>query len=299
MALARVRSLTQRVTEHGRGLVASVRWIRSIIEGLIRIELIDRAMAIAAQAMLALVPVLVVLAAFLPNELAVLISERLQAVIGIDSDTTKMVQDTVDSNQVRAQTGLIGLLITFFSATSFARAVQRMYERVWDRPHVGGVAGLRRSFVWLIGWLLTLQIVGALSFLVRGLQDDTVIRLVLQTATSCLIWWWTTRMLLFGRVAWLRLAPTAVLTGTCLVLYSWGSNFVMPAYVDASASQFGGLGLILAITTWLVGAAGILVVAAVIGRVLVEDEDIARLVRHVLAWLERLRDGLRSRPAGS
>ena len=48
------------------------------------------------------------------------------------ADTTEMVQDTVDANQVRAQTGLIGLLITIFSATSFARAIQRMYERVWD-----------------------------------------------------------------------------------------------------------------------------------------------------------------------
>ena len=80
-----------------------------------------------------------------------------------------------------------------------------------------------------------------------------------------------------GRLA--AAGADGVLTGSCLVLYSWGSNFVMPAYVDASASQFGALGLILAITTWLVGAAGILVVAAVVGRVLVEDEDIGRLVQ--------------------
>ena len=298
MALARVRSLTQRVTEHGRGLVASVRWIRSILEGLVRIELIDRSMAIAAQAMLALVPVLVVLAAFLPHDLTELASERVQSVMGIDGSSSEVVQDTVNASQVKAQTGLIGLLITIFSATSFARAIQRMYERVWDRTHVGGVAGLRRSFLWLIGWLLTLQIVAALGILAKTLRDDTVFRLVLQGAASCLIWWWTTRLLLFGRIGWLRLLPSALLTGSCLVLYSWGSNLVMPAYVAASSSQFGGLGLILAITTWLVGAAGILVVAAVVGRVLVEDEDIARLVHRVLGWLDRVRGDRLRRGSG-
>jgi membrane protein len=299
MALARVRSLTQRATEHGRGLVASVRWIRSIVEGLVRIELIDRSMAIAAQAMLALVPVLVVLAAFLPTEMTELISERVQLVMGIDSDATEMVQNTVDTSQVKAQTGLVGLLITIFSATSFARAIQRMYERVWDRPHVGGVAGLRRSLVWLVGWLLTLQVIAALGFAARAFRDDTAIRLVMQAIAGCLVWWWTTRVLLFGRIGWVRLLPSAVLTGTCLVLYSWGSNLVMPAYVTASASQFGGLGLILAITTWLVGAAGILVVAAVVGRVLVEDEDIGHLVQRVKGWLDRMRGPARSaRPGG-
>jgi membrane protein len=121
-----------------------------------------------------------------------------------------------------------------------------------------------------------------------------VIRLRMQGVAACLVWWWTTRMLLFGRIGWVRLVPSALLTGSCIVLYSWGSNLVMPAYVAASATQFGGLGLILAITTWLVGAAGILVAAAVVGRVLVEDEDIARLARRVVDWLERRRGRDRS-----
>jgi membrane protein len=277
MGLARARSLTTRGLEWGRGLVDGVRWIGRVFEGLIRIELIDRSMAIAAQAMLALVPVLIVLASFLPTDLTGVAVDRVESLMGFSDQASDAVKDSVDVEQVRTQTGLIGLLITLFSATSFARAVQRMYERVWDLPHVGGIAGLRRSFLWLVGWLLTLQLVGLLGFVVRGaLSDATVIRLVLQGVVSTAIWWWTVRLLLFGRISWRQLSVTAVLTGASLVAYSWGSGLVMPTYVEASAEQFGGLGLILAITTWLVGGAGILVVAAVVGRVLAEDEDVRR-----------------------
>jgi membrane protein len=296
MGLARARSVTTRGLEWGRGLVDGVRWIGRTVEGLIRIELIDRSMAIAAQAMLALVPVLIVLASFLPTDLTGAAVDRVESLMGFSDQAFDAVQQSVDVERVRAQTGLVGLLITLFSATSFARAVQRMYERVWELPHVGGVAGLRRSFVWLIGWLLTLQLVGLLGFVARALRDDVVVRVLMQGMVSTAIWWWTVRVLLFGRVSWRRLLLTALVTGGCLTAYSWGSGLVMPTYVEQSAEQFGGLGLILAITTWLVGAAGILVVAAVVGRVLVEDEDIRR-------FGHRLRDAattlLRSRRGGA
>jgi len=96
-------------------------------------------------------------------------------------------------------------------------------------------------------------------------------------------------MLLFNRVSWRRLAVGALLTGFALVLYSWGSSLVMPTYVKESAEQLGTLGLILAVTTWLVGFAGVLVVASVVGRALVEDEDVAHLASHVTSGASRLR----------
>jgi membrane protein len=68
----------------------------------------------------------------------------------------------------------------------------------------------------------------------------------------------------------------------------------MPAYVASSAAAFGTLGLILAITTWLVGFAGVLVVAAVTGRAVVEDTE----VRHLALAVARRVPVLRSRGSG-
>ena len=294
MALARLRTAVTRVIVFGRRVVGTVPVVRSIIAGLVRIELIDRSMAIAAQAMLALVPMLVVLAAFLPPEVTDLALDRFRDMTGIGEPGKTLVQSTVDPDQVRAQVGFIGLLITLLSATSFARAVQRMYERVWDQRHIGGMEGIRRSSLWLVGWLITLQTLTALGFVLTKLTDLGVVRFVLQGAATSLIWWWTARVLLFGRVPWRTLLLGAVLTGYGVVAYSWGSALVMPAYVASSAAAFGTLGLILAITTWLVGFAGLLVVAGVVGRAVVEDTEVHRLT-HAIATRVSV---LRSRASG-
>jgi membrane protein len=172
-----------------------------------------------------------------------------------------------------------------------------MYEKVWEQHHIGGVSGMRRCFLWLIGWLLTLQLVGALrSFLggVDGLIGITT-RLGVQILFACLLWWATSWLLLFGRVAWRRLVLGALLTGTISVLYTRTSGRVMPAYVGSNADQFGTLGVILAISTWLIGFAGILVVAALVGRVVSEDPTVLRVVSLGQELLESSWDRARRR----
>ena len=289
MALARARAVVTRVIALVQRVLATVPLVRSIIRGLVRIELIDRSMAIAAQAMLALVPMLVVLAAFLPAEFTSLAIDRFRELTGMGGTGQKAVESSVTPEQVRAQTGAIGLLITLFSATSFARAVQRMYEKIWEQPHIGGMVGIRRSSLWLVGWLLTLQTISVLGFVLEQVADTGILRFVLQGFGASLMWWWTSRVLLFGRVSWRTLLVGAVLTGFSLLLYSWGSNLVMPAYVASSAAAFGTLGLILAVTTWLVGFAGLLVVASVVGRAVVEDAEVRRLTHAIAARVPVLR----------
>lgn len=294
MALARVRAVVRRAVELVQWVLGTVPVVRSAITGLVRIELIDRSMAIAAQAMLALVPMLVVLAAFLPAEFTALALERFRDLTGLGRSGQLLIEANVDPDQVRSQTGMIGLLITLFSATSFARAVQRMYEKIWEQPHIGGIVGIRRSSLWLVGWLLTLQTLAGLGFVLERVADFGVLRYLLQGAGAALLWWWTSRVLLFGRVPWRTLLVGALLTGYSLVLYSFGSQLVMPAYVASSAAAFGTLGLILAVTTWLVGFAGLLVVASVIGRAVVEDADVQHLARAIAKRVPVLR----TRPSG-
>lgn len=264
--------------EQLRARVEAIPFFGNLISSFVRVEFIDRCMLIAAQGMLALVPMLVVIAAFFPH-LTARGLEEFGDITGLGREGTRVVHSDVDISEVKANTGLIGLAITFFSATSFARAVQRMYERVWDQGYVGGVAGYRRRFVWLVGWLLMLQLLASATrvFHPDGLILDLV-RLVLQMIVLSTIWWATSWILLFGRVAWSRLLLGSLLTGVLLVLYSRGSELVMPAYVTANADQFGTLGVILSISTWLIGFAGILVICSVVGRVLTEDPTVRQLL---------------------
>src|SRR6478736_5995022 len=278
-------------------LVDRIPILGRLVHDFVRIEFIDRCMLIAAQGLLALVPMLVVLASFFPHLIGDAV-HTFSSAAGVGKEGTTLIEGEVTTDQVRAQTGIAGLLITLFSASSFARAIQRMYERVWEVPHIGGVVGLRRCLGWLIGWLVTLQLAGGLRALLLGADNLAAgtARLMFQMLVLSLIWWATSWLLLFGRVGWHRLALGAALTGVLGVIYTRGSTILMPPYVQANADQFGTLGIILAISTWLIGFAGVLVVAALVGRVVSEDPTVLRFVRLGQDLLESSWARVRRRP---
>jgi membrane protein len=274
--------------DRARALLDRVPVLGRLLEEFVRIEFIDRCMLIAAQGLLALIPVFVVLAAFLPHLTGSALDEFSDAT-GLGSGQAA-VETELATQQVRAQTGVVGIVITVFSATSFGRAVQRMYERIWQRPHVGGLTGTRRCFLWLLGWLMTLQLLAGVVHLMGAVPDRPAVgtlRLTLQVLFVSAIWWATSRFLLFGRVRWRDLALGALLTGWIEVAYSRASGVVMPRYVESSANQFGTLGVILAITTWLIGFGAVLVGSTLVGRVVSEDPTVLRVVRTVRRRLPR------------
>ncbi|MBB3044560.1 YhjD/YihY/BrkB family envelope integrity protein [Nocardioides soli] len=284
LAALRVRATTTFRTrrDQAKALVDRIPILGRLVNEFIRIEFIDRCMLIAAQGLLALIPMLVVLSAFLPHITGDAVRSFSDAA-GVGHDGTQLIEGQVSADEVRTQTGLLGLVITIFSATSFARAIQRMYERIWEQPHVGGMSGARRCLLWLLGWMMTLQIAGALRRAfdgIGGLVGDGL-ALALQGLALSLIWWATSWVLLFGRVPWRSLAIGALLTGYLGVLYNRGSSLVMPPYVQANADQFGTLGVILAVSTWLIGFAAVMVGAALVGRIVSEDPTVTRLATSV------------------
>jgi membrane protein len=223
--------------------------------------------------------------------------ESFSSASGVGQSGEKLIEGEVTIDQVRAQTGLIGLAITIFSATSFARAVQRMHERIWEQPHIGGISGARRCLLWLLGWLLTVQLIGGLRTLMDGL-DGIVghsLTLAVQGVALSLLWLMTSWLLLFGRVPWTKLALGALILGYVGVIYNRSSALVMPPYVRANAEQFGTLGVILAVSTWLIGFAAIMVAANLIGRVVSEDPTVLRLVRIAMKYPTALWARLRRR----
>ncbi|MFE7224959.1 YhjD/YihY/BrkB family envelope integrity protein [Nocardioides sp. NPDC057577] len=267
-------------------LIAHVPLLRNLATETIRIEFIDRCMLIAAQALLAMVPMLVVLAAFLPH-LTGNALEQVSQVTGVGDEAVRQLSGEVNLDQVRSETGAVGLAITIVSATSFGRAVQRMLERVWEEEHIGGLRGAGRCLLWVVAWLACLGVVNTVVSLLTDPGD--LLRPFLQMLGACAVWWGSSWVLLFGRTRGWLLLPGAVLTGVVQVLYSRGSAWLMPAYVESNAEQFGMLGVILSLSTWLIGFGGIIVGGALLGRLIVEDPVIAWFVQQVRTFLTRRR----------
>ena len=248
---------------------------------------LDRAVVIAAQALFGLVPLVVVLAAYLPDALHQGL-DRFEAVTGLSSSRVAAVP--VDTH-LADKIGLVGLLITVVSASSFARAVMRMYAHVWQIHPEKGIRGRGRALAWLGCWLVLLQVVSTvvqgLSRALSGVPDlpAAVVALLVQVVFSIGMWAWSIHFLLNGRIPLRRSWVAAVLTGVAATLVAAGSRVVMPHYTASSAQQFGSFGLVLAVAAWLVIFAEVIVVAAVIGRVLNEDDWTRRWLSIVLGPL--------------
>jgi len=247
---------------------------------LLEVEFVERSIALAAKAFVSLLPLVIVIAALLPEALRVAVISAMATRFGLSGDSYDLVQSAfVSADRIRASTSVFGLLLTILFAVSFTTAVQRVYLRAWRRPPQGALRDKRRAVVWLAGTLAFLAMVGSVGRLVAGLPG-TFLTLAVSVIGSTCLWWWSAHTFLRGHVTWRALLPTAVLTGTGAVVYAGAASIWMPRVLSGNVAQFGFVGVGMSFVTWFVGIGFLLVAAAALGPVLCEgDGAVARWLR--------------------
>jgi hypothetical protein len=131
-------------------------------ERLLEIEFVDRSVALAGKAFVSFFPLVIVVAAFVPEVGRESIVTTLIDRLGLAGEALDVTRGAFDSSSdIREATGVLGLVLTVFFATSFTTALQRVYLRRGDGPigDVGDrVAGGRRTAL-LMGLPLVFTIV--------------------------------------------------------------------------------------------------------------------------------------------
>jgi membrane protein len=238
---------------------------------MLEIEFVDRSVALAAKAFVSFFPLVIVVAAFVPARIRMSIISALAARLGLRGDAFSLVQSSfASSDDIRRATGLLGLVLTIFFATSFTTALRRVYMRAWRRPPHTGIDNYWRGVTWLFAILLSLAVLGGL----RGAAGDgagVVVWAVVALAVYIGLWWFTAWWLLLGDVRMRVLAPTGVITGIAMAGYGLSASVWMPQVVASNETQFGFFGVALALVTWFSGAAICILVGACAGPVLAED----------------------------
>ncbi len=249
-------------------------------ERMLEIEFVDRSVALAGKAFVSFFPLVIVVAAFMPAGVRTSIFTTLTQRLGIQGPALTSAKQAFSSAQdVRKATGALGLVLTFFFASSFTAAVQRVYLRAWRRAPGGAVSAYTRGMTWLATVLAYMAILGTLS---RHLGNDAAVGayLVAALVLASLLWWFTAWFLLLGHVRWRVLLPTGLITGVALSVYAASASIWMPTVVTDNQAQFGLFGVALALTTWLSGAAICILVGACAGPVLAEsDGRLGALIR--------------------
>jgi membrane protein len=234
-------------------------------ERMLEIEFIDRSVALAGKAFVSFFPLVVVVAAFMPERIRSSILTAVTARLGIRGDALTLARDAfASSDDIRQATGVLGLVLTIFFATSFTTALQRMYLRAWRRPPRAGAGAYWRGVVWLLVALACMALLGGL----RGALGDGLGFGLFAIVTLAVIagqWWFTAWFLLLGEVRARVLVPTGVITSIVTAGYAASATVWMPRVVTSNEAQFGFFGVALSLVTWFSGAAICVLIGACAG----------------------------------
>lgn len=159
-------------------------------------------------------------------------------------------------------------MVTLLSATACSRALQKTCERCWHLPKAGARLAAWRWVAWLAVWLTALIFQGPIQ---DAFGVGRTLGAAIALVSGTLLWWWTQHLLLGARVPWLPLLPGAVFVAVGGQVITWGSRYYIPRAVDHSLEQFGGLGLVFVLLSWLIGFFVVVTVAMAVGYVLAHE----------------------------
>jgi membrane protein len=243
-----------------------LRTFGTLLERLATVGFIYSGVVLAAQTFIALLPLCIVLIALLPTWVGAGLAQTLRDRLGLSGETDQEIGSLIASRSQLGGLSVISVVVVLASATSFTRALQRVYELSWGLPRLG-LRGSLRGVVWLLGFAAYWGMLGLTLHYVRGGVPATALKALVSAIGAVGLWWWTPYILLMGRVRLRALVPCALVTGVVVLLLGWASAAIVPRTVRSNERRYGTIGVIFAVQSWLVVVSCTIVAAAVIGAV--------------------------------
>jgi membrane protein len=251
--------------------------ITALTARLLSVNLLDAGTRLAAQLFLTAIPLLFVVAAFAPQTVRDQLVSTARNVFGLTGASDDQLKQVYGSNggDLRQTTGVIGALVALLSATACSRAMARVCERAWNLPRAAVRVAVWRWVVWLAVWMMALVLQGPLR---DGFGHGLWLGLPLTFLADVAVWWWTQRLLLSKRVGWLPLLPGAILTALAMTALSVTARLYMPTALNRSLANYGSLGSVFTMLSWLIAICAALTFTITAGAVLASEPPLAGLL---------------------
>ncbi|RZU49438.1 membrane protein [Krasilnikovia cinnamomea] len=252
------------------------RILARIAAGLVRVQIFDRSMTLAAQAFTSIIPVLILMGALIgPGD-----SSRLMEIAGLPDAARSMFVDAVRQGELGAF-GLVGSLLVLVSSTGLARALARAYTAVWGARQAP--SGARAAWRWFATVLtLAMFMVGTrlLGWATRDLPLPHLSLALLQFAADCAVATLLPWLVLGSAVRPRLLAAGGLIFALAMIFLRPAGEVFLPIALRSSADRYGTIGVAFAYIGWLYVVSFCLLLTAVLGQVIAEDEGFpGRLVR--------------------
>lgn len=228
----------------------------AVVRRFFELELLDRSFGLAAQAFVAMLPLVIVIVSAVFTEGPEAIANSIGDRFGLDDSARGAIRVLFTDGGAKATISWLAVLITVLSAFALSRRLARVYAAIF------GVAPLVRSQYWRgIVWVgLQLALFISASVL-RDVRRDNGLVVAAFAVVGLLLLWFLTD------VAGLRLLVPAV--GRGLIVASaiasslgrlgitiWAALY-MPTSLSDQAAQYGPIGVTFAIFTYIL--AGVVV----------------------------------------
>lgn len=149
----------------------------------------------------------------------------------------------------------------------------RVCERAWPLPKAGTRIAAWRWAVWLLALLIVVLLQAPFR---NGFGAGLWLGVPVFFLVSTGVWLWTQHLLLANRVRWLPLLPGALLAAAATSALGLTARLYMPGAINRALGEYGSLGLVLTLLSWLIVVCGALTFAFTIGAVLAQEPPLNR-----------------------
>jgi membrane protein len=261
------RSLMERYANSWPGRV-----VDGSVRGLASFEVFDRSMTLAAQAFTSVFPLLILVATLRPRRGSDPVGSTLADSLGLSRQAREaLVAAMPASSSVLGVFGVLGAVVVLLSATSYSRALLRMYTRVWDAPRPPGLRSAWRWVATLLGIVVLIFLLTAVRRMLAGVPLSSLADALVAFVLGGLLWTWAPWILLAGRVRVRMLVPGGALMAVAMLLLTFAGRIYLPISLSSAIRKFGVLGISFTYISWLFVVMFCLVATTVVGAVIARD----------------------------
>jgi membrane protein len=227
------------------------------------LDFMNSSMQFSALALLCLFPFLTIVAAEGGGDVRPALIRRL----GLDRQAAQDLDSLMSAGTHAAATlNVVGVVLVVLGAIGVASTLQSWYQKVYAQPaRTRRTRQLAAQLLWLVGLVVYLALQDLLYRAVAPAGTRAAVYAGF-FAIAAVFYWWTQHVLLLGRVRWRQLIPGALGTGVCVTGLTVFSTYVFSGQIVSSYHDYGSIGVVTVLLSYLIGFGVCLHIGAVVGQ---------------------------------
>ena len=227
----------------------------AVIQRFFALEVLDRSFGLAAQAFVALLPLVIVVVSAFVTDSADVIANAIGDRFGLD-DAARVALRLLFDHPGTAAISWLAIVISFLSAFSLSRRLARAYAAIFEVP------ALPRGKSWHgLVWIVLQVTLLVVSSMLRDLRTDSGVVIAAFALVGLFALWFGADFaglrLLVPVASPRHVAASAVVSSLGRAGIAVWAYFYMSRSLESQAEQFGPIGVTFALFTYLL--AGVLV----------------------------------------